>query len=59
MLVYKDKTFCPYWQGCDKGSDCHRAITPMVEQGSYNIGLPLCVFTSVPECYTEVEDEDV
>ena len=57
MMCYKDKTFCTYYETCQDGKDCFRALTVAVrsEAGSFNMAI--AQFTDKPECYKELEDE--
>ena len=31
MICYGDKTFCPFYETCDKQNDCSRPLTPQVK----------------------------
>lgn len=32
MMCYKDRTFCPFYKICAKGSRCHSALTEQVHK---------------------------
>jgi hypothetical protein len=43
-------TFCPH-EECSKFKICIRAFTQEVEEEAKEIGLPVCYFSSKPECF--------
>lgn len=51
MLCYRDRTFCPYYRECAKGSDCTAALTPEIEEAARRSGLLLASFLERPECF--------
>lgn len=51
MLCYKDKTFCPYWEECKKGNNCHRAYTDEVKKNASETELLVCLFNAKPLCF--------
>lgn len=51
MFSYKDKTFCPFYEECEEGTGCHRALTDEVASDAKRFGLPICQFLKKPCCY--------
>lgn len=62
MMCYKDRTFCPFYNECDKGKTCGRALTPKVWKeakiwwGNENDIPPINVYTNKPECFKKIKD---
>ena len=56
MICYKDKAFCPYWHDCQKGGECHRAMTDEVVRGSARAKLPISQFAEKPDCWEKSDD---
>ena len=48
-MVYKDMTFCPFWEKCKKGKDCRRALTKELVNEAERYGLPISRFMDKPE----------
>jgi len=57
MLHYKGKTFCPFYETCDKRNECGCALTPAVEAAAANWwgsdDAPISMFGEKPECHTD------
>jgi hypothetical protein len=57
MLHYKDKTFCPFYETCDKRNECGRALTPAVKAAAANWwgsdDAPIAMFVDKPTCHTD------
>ena len=53
MFCFKDKTFCSFWGTCKDGKECHRALTPEVEEAAerWMKDAPICLFCEEPDCY--------
>ena len=51
MLCYRDMTFCPFWQECTRGKECHRALTEEVVHAAKVEGLDICSWSEEPGCY--------
>ena len=51
MLVYKDQTFCGFWNECKEGKGCYRALTEKIKEGAKNWGLPISEFADKPKCF--------
>jgi hypothetical protein len=62
MIHYKDKTFCPFYETCDKKNECGRALTPEVKARAHNWwgndNAPIAMFVEKPECHTDNADND-
>jgi len=51
MICYKDITFCPYWEDCEKQIDCPRCLTKNIKSEAKRLRLNICQFTEKPECF--------
>ena len=59
MFCYRDMTFCTYYKDCIKARQCHRPLTPQVEQEAEEFwkqsklhGSPVySMFMSKPQCH--------
>lgn len=62
MLCYHDKTWCSFYNTCNKGESCSRSLTDKVRDdadiwwGKSNP--PIMTFTEPPNCYKSIKDED-
>ena len=59
MIGYKDMTFCPFYETCENGSTCHRALTQEVKDGAQkwwgvNNDAPIWIFSSEPDCHEKI-----
>jgi hypothetical protein len=54
MIVYRDRTFCPFHESCKSGKDCSIALNDDVKRGAEKIGLPISKYTEKPKCHEEV-----
>lgn len=58
MTGYRDMTFCSFWEQCEDGAECHRAITPEVIEGGTKWwggpNFPISRFSDEPECFKRV-----
>ncbi len=50
MLCYKDITFCKFHHACKQGDGCAVALTEQVKEDAKAVGLPICNYTSIPDC---------
>jgi hypothetical protein len=61
MICFRDKTFCPYWEGCTKGNNCDRAIKPeVIADGVKWWGrddFPMETYSEKPKCFTEMSND--
>ena len=60
MICYKDMCFCPFWEECVEGKECHRALTEDVREGAkewMGENAPISMFADKPDCFREAEDE--
>jgi hypothetical protein len=61
MLHYKDKTFCTFYETCEKQHDCHRPLTPAVKAAAANWwggeGAPVAVFADKPQCHIDKQEK--
>jgi hypothetical protein len=61
-MVYKDKTFCTFWQYCKLGEQCSVALTPKIQEDAEkwwgNKDAPISVYLDKPDCFKEIENED-
>lgn len=61
-MVYKDKTFCPFYLECIHGETCKVALTPEVIEDATKwlelLDVPISVYLDKPECFKEIENED-
>lgn len=55
MIHYLDKTFCTYWETCQLGNDCHRALTYEIVDAAEawwgDVDAPVSVFVDQPPCF--------
>ena len=56
MLVYKDRAFCPFYETCNKGKACFRALTEKVREEATLAGMLIDQFIKSPECFEEVKE---
>jgi hypothetical protein len=58
MICYKDKTFCPFWEGCKIGSTCHRALTDKVKRDAeaWMEHAPISQYMNKPPCFEREEE---
>lgn len=54
MICYQDRTWCPYWDECEDGLTCHRAMTPNVISRAEMFGLPVSRYGSKPDCFIKL-----
>jgi hypothetical protein len=61
MLCYKDKTFCPFWEQCEDGKDCNRALIETVKEEAkiffdrMNMPILIAQYTEPPEhCFKDI-----
>lgn len=61
MICYKDKTFCPFYETCDKRNDCSRPLTPQVKAAAANWwgsdDAPIAVFVEKPQCHSDNQEK--
>lgn len=61
MMCFRDSTFCPYSDTCNKQASCSRAITPEVKEAAVKWwggeDYPMAVYTSKPSCHEERSSE--
>jgi hypothetical protein len=61
MICYLDKTFCTFYETCDKKNTCSLPLTPQVKANAKKWwgeeGAPIAVFTEKPECHTDSNKE--
>lgn len=59
MMCYRDKTFCQFWQECQKGEDCHRRLDDEVKSKAVkwwgNEDAPICTYVDKQECFERKE----
>ena len=67
MISFRDRTYCPYFNTCQNGNSCKRALTDSVKRdaeiwwddfmnGKEDRGEPpICVYADKPECYKEID----
>ena len=59
MICYKDMTFCTFYDECEKGETCDRALTDGVKEGAEDWygskGAPICRYLDKPKCFKEIE----
>ena len=58
MICYKDKTFCPYYLLCKNGHTCDRILTIKIKTHAQKIGLPVAVYTDLPDCFVRWFEPD-
>ena len=53
MLCYKDMTFCPYWEECNLGYQCDRALTQLIKDNAekWMKNAPISQFSEKPSCF--------
>ena len=55
MISYKDKTFCTFYDECEKGESCDRALTPEVVKDATkwwgSVDFPIFRFKDKPKCF--------
>ena len=64
MMCYRDMTFCPFYENCAKASNCHRPLTPKVQEAAAQWAakfikdgdVPIAVFHEKPDCHEEAVD---
>ena len=56
MLGYKDKTFCPFYESCEHGEGCSRALTDEVRKAAAEFGLGVYEWAGKPKCHEEADD---
>ena len=62
MIVYRDRTWCPFWETCP--CPCDRALTMNVERAADkwwkgNEGpTPIAVYAEPPACHPDYEEPD-
>jgi hypothetical protein len=66
MICYKDRTYCEYYQICQHGSECSRALTDEVREAAHQWwnwfmkketdakDVPIARYVDKPECYEEI-----
>lgn len=57
MLCYQNKTFCSFYETCQSGHKCLRALTIGIVVGSEYTGLPISEYYEKPDCYV-VKDKN-
>jgi len=59
MICYRDRTYCPFYEGCAKGQECYMALTPQVREAAIkwwgSEDAPICQYVNKPECFTTKE----
>ena len=62
MICYRDKTWCSFYNECTHGKECRRALTDKVKEDASKCwdgkGLPIMEFSSKPECFKNIRNED-
>ena len=56
MMCYKDKQFCQFWEKCEHGDTCPRAITEDVKKKAMEMNLPIDMNKVEPNCFIEKEN---
>jgi hypothetical protein len=53
MSSFRNRWFCPYWEKCEEGKWCQRALTPEVEEQAAKVGRFLDKLTTKDglDCY--------
>lgn len=51
MKCYEDITFCAFYEGCNIGKNCNRALTEKVKQDAEMKRLRICRFIDKPNCF--------
>jgi len=61
MICYRDRTYCTFYETCDKRSDCSRPLTPQVKADAANWwgsdAAPIAVFTDKPQCHSDNQEK--
>lgn len=57
MISYRDMTFCPFWKDCKSAYMCHRPLTNEVNLKAKEVGIPVSMFVSKPECWSLKQPE--
>jgi len=61
MIHYKDKTYCTFYETCDKRNDCSRPLTPQVKAAAANWwgsdAAPIAVFVDKPQCHSDNQEK--
>ena len=56
MISFRDMTFCPFYEDCEKASDCHRPLTPEIQAAARAWWIdddpPIAQFANPPKCHT-------
>lgn len=52
MISYRDMTFCPFWKDCKSAYMCHRPLTHDVSMKAKEVGLPVSMYATKPECWS-------
>ena len=58
-MVYKDKTFCPYFKDCKKQKNCSRPLVDEVVKDAEGLGLYISVFSEKPSCHSKKGGDNV
>lgn len=53
MVTYADMTFCPFFETCEKGKKCPRALTEEVKDATVRVRMHLSIFMEKPKCFEE------
>lgn len=63
MLCYRGMTFCDYYVGCAKGTNCPRALTKRVQEqaeqwwSEFGAGeVPISYYPEIPKCFITTKD---
>lgn len=61
MICYRDRTYCTFYETCDKRNDCSRPLTPQVKTDAVKWwggeGAPISMFVEKPECHTDNQEK--
>lgn len=54
MICYKDMTFCTFYEDCEYGDKCLRALTDEVKADAerWMKDAPICCFVDKPDCHS-------
>lgn len=59
MMCYLDMTFCEFYNQCEVGERCPRALTPEIQDNAERWygkpNPPFCLFMDKPKCFQEKE----
>ena len=59
MICYRDRTFCPFFEYCEDGDTCERALKPDVYEAAHSINLPISSFVAPPiDCFKHKLNEE-